>query len=48
MKRFKDLPWKKKEKLYIIVLVISMLINIFATACFIYTYKIIFNCMAIV
>ena len=48
MKKFKDIPWEKKEKIYIIVLVISILTNVFCAISFIYTYKIIADCMTVV
>ena len=44
---FKDLPWEKKEKLYIIVLFFSMFANIFSIGCLIYVYRAISAEMAV-
>lgn len=36
---FENLPWEKKEKIYITVLIISMTVNIISTACLIFAYR---------
>lgn len=36
----KKTPWKKKEKIYITVLIISMTVNIISTARQIFAYKV--------
>ena len=39
MKKFEDLPWEKKEKIYRAVIIISMIVLIISTACNIYAYR---------
>jgi hypothetical protein len=39
MKKFEDLPWEKKEKIYRAVIIISMIVLIISTVCNIYAYR---------
>jgi hypothetical protein len=39
MKKFEDMPWERKEKIYRAVVIISMIVIIISTACNIYAYR---------
>ena len=39
MKKFEDLPWENKEKIYRAVIIISMIVLIISTVCNIYAYR---------
>ena len=39
MKKFQDLSWEKKEKIYMAVIIVSMIVLIISTVCNIYAYR---------